>query len=170
MELVITNSEPQDPGPNQSPDEDILWDGLPIYVVNKSKGNTIVQPLNVPARNTLAHTSPNLIKHAVAESLRRQANKEGTCSNSGCIVHWKPSAIPFHIEFVISVSRKICQHLASVRKIPGKDPVSTHLDALSNGLTLEVGSVRKKSCSTCKAFLKQATGESTAMKNVEQPI
>lgn len=112
-----------------------------------------VEPLNVPARNITAHKSPNLLKHVVAEAFQRQANKEGRYQDKDCVIRWKPSAIPFHIEFETSVSGKTCQHLASVRSITAKDPVSTCLYALLTGLTAEVESVCQKSRSTCKSFL-----------------
>ncbi len=98
---------------------------MPIYLVDKGKG--IIQALDVPGRNALAHKSPALVKHAVAEALQalqREANKVGLYKGTNCVVHWKPSAIPFHIEFEISASDSICQHLASIRRITAKDPVS----------------------------------------------
>lgn len=68
--------------------------------------------------------SPALVKHVVAEALQRQANKEGLYEDADCVVHWKPSAIPFHVEFEIIVLNDTCKHLVSVRSIKAKDRVS----------------------------------------------
>ena len=65
------------------------------------------------------------MKHVVAKALQRQANKNGLYEDTDCVVHWKPSAIPFHVEFEISVLNDTCQHLVSVRSIKEKDLVST---------------------------------------------
>ncbi|CAF9919369.1 MAG: hypothetical protein ALECFALPRED_001141 [Alectoria fallacina] len=119
--LVITGSEQQSTGASQSQDKSNPIIGLPIYLFHGDKG--VIQPLNVPARNAIAHKSPALVKHAVAEAFQRRANKVGFYyEDTNCAVRWKPSAIPFHIEFEISVSNNICQHLASVRNIKAKDP------------------------------------------------
>ena len=74
----------------------------------------------------MAHKSPALVKHAVTEALQRQANKKGVFEGTDCVVRWKPSAMPFLIEFEVSASKDTCQHLVSVRHIPEKDPVRTH--------------------------------------------
>ena len=71
------------------------------------------------------HKSPALLKQVIAEAFRSQANQEGRYEDTGCVVCWKPSVIPFHIEFEISASGNLCQHLASVRHIKTEDAVST---------------------------------------------
>ena len=73
--LVITGSEQQSTGASQSQDESNPIIGLPIYLFHGDKG--VIQPLNVPARNAIAHRSPALVKNAVAEAFQRQANKVG---------------------------------------------------------------------------------------------
>lgn len=128
---TTTNSEKQDAGARRSQGEDEGNPrlGVSIYLFNADKG--VIEPLNVPARNTIVHNSPALVKHAVANTLQRQANKKGLYEHtSGCVVHWKPSAIPFHIEFEVSVSKNTCQHLASVRNIKAKNAVSKRFYAL----------------------------------------
>ena len=160
--LLINDSEQLNAGAGQSRGEGKSLLGLPVYLVHRDKG--IVQPLNVPARNEIVHKNPALLKHVVADAFQRQANKVGFFEDIDCVVRWKSSAIRFHIEFEISVLGNRCQHLASVRKIPAQNPVSTRRYTLLIGLTEEVGPVCEESCSTCKAFLKQATCKSVAMK------
>lgn len=88
----------------------------------------IIQPLNTQARNAIAHKNPDLVKRAVTKALQRRADKEGFYKEKGCLVLWKPSAIPFHIEFELSVSKKTCQHLVSIGTIKARDPVCIHLE------------------------------------------
>ena len=147
--LTITDSEQQNAGAGKNQGEGSPRAKVPIYLFHKDDG--VIQPLNVPARNAIVHKSPALVKYAVANALQCQANQEGLYNDTGCVVHYRPSSIPFHIEFEISASNNTCQHLASVRNIKAKDPVSTPFDALSTNLT-ETGSVREESCSTCKDF------------------
>ena len=123
--LVVNDGEKQNGGVPQIKYDGKALDGIPIYLVRGDKGT--VQALNVPARNEVAHKSPSLLKRAVEMAFQSQANKEGLHEDIDCVVRWKPSAIPFHIEFEISVSGNICQHLASVRKITARDPVSMRL-------------------------------------------
>ena len=158
---TITDSQQKNAETGQIQRGDIPSGGIPIYLL---RDKSVLQPLNVPERNAIAHKSPNLLKHVVAEAFQRQANKEGLYKDKDCVVRWKPSAIPFHIEFQISVSGNTCQHLASVRSNTAKDPVSTRLHTLLTSLTVEIGSVRKGSCSTRKSLFKQATCKSTVMK------
>ena len=119
--LIITEIGQQNTEASQSQGEDKLSTRLPIYLVRDKR---FIQPLNVSARNAIAHRSPILLKHAVAEAFQRRANKTGLHEDTDCVVRWKPSAIPFHIEFEISASGNTCQHLASVRNITSSDPVS----------------------------------------------
>lgn len=164
--LITAESGQKNPGASQNQVDQNPLIGVPIYVFHGDK--CVFQPLNVPARNEIAHRSPALLKHAVAKAFQRQANKEGLYEDTDCVVRWKPSAIPFHIEFEISASNNTCQHLASVRNVKAKDPVSTRLHALPTSLT-ETEPVRKESCPTCKGFLKQATCKSTVMKPLLLP-
>ncbi len=154
---TITDSEQQNPGVSQSQSEGNPSVGLSIYLVHGDRG--VIEPLNVPARNAVAHKNPALVKDAVAKALQRQANKEGLYENVDCVVHWKPSAIPFHIEFEICASNKTCQHLASVRNSKAKDQVSTQLYAHLIDLR-ESGPVCKEYNPTGKDFLEQATRKS----------
>ena len=126
---IITENEQQNAGASQCPGEGKspgnLLNHLPIYLLHEGKG--IVEPLNAPARNEVVRKNPALVKHVVAKALQRRANvflKEGLHEDTDCVVHWKPSAIPFHVEFEISVSNDTCQHLVSVRNIKEKDLVS----------------------------------------------
>ncbi len=153
---TITDSEQQKPGVSQSQNEGNQLVGLCIYLVH---GEGVVEPLNVPARNAVAHKNPALVKDAIAKALQRQANKEGFYEDEDCVVYWKPSAIPFHIEFEISASNKTCQHLASVRNSKAKDQVSTQPYAHLIDLK-ESGPVCKKYNPTGKDFLEQATRKS----------
>lgn len=121
--LIIADSDGKSAGASQSQVESTPLIELPIYLLQEAKG--VIQPLNVPARNAIAHKNPALVMHAVAEAFQRRANKEGFYEGTDCVVRWKPSVIPFHIEFEMSVSNRTCQHLASVRKIKAEDPVST---------------------------------------------
>ena len=105
---------------------------IPLYVI----GDTgTIRPLNILARNVVAHNSPGLLKHAVAEAFQRRANKTGLYKDTDCVVRWKPSAVPFHIEFEISTSGNTCQHLASVRNITASDTVSALPYPVTNSLT-----------------------------------
>lgn len=160
---TITDSEQQTPGASQSESEGNPLVALSIYLLHGDRG--VIQPLNVPARNEVAHKNPAFVKHAVAKALQRQANKAGLYEDVDCVVHWKPSAIPFHIEFEISASIKNCQHLASVRNIQAKDPVSTRLYARSTSLR-ELGPVCEESYPTCKSVFEQDTCKSTILKPV----
>lgn len=160
---MITDNGPKKPGPSQRQGEDSLLNGLPLYLVHGDRG--VIQPLNVPARNQIVHENPALVKKALATAFQRQADKKGCYEAADCVVRWKQSGIPFHIEFEISASNNTCQHLASVRNIKAKDPVSTHFCTLLTSLT-EIGPVRKEPCSACKSFSKQATCKSTVMKSV----
>ena len=160
---TITDSEQQFPGTSQSESEGNPLVALPIYLFHGDRG--VIQPLNVPARNQIAHNNPALVKHAVAKALQRQANKGGLYEDVDSVVHWKPSAIPFHIEFEISASNKNCQHLASVRNIKAKDQVSTRLYARSTSLR-ELGPVCEESNPTCKTVFEQATCKSTVLQPV----
>lgn len=155
---IIADSEQGNTDASQSPDEGNPLSRLPIYLFHGDK--RIIQPLNVPARNEVAHKSPALVKHVVAKALQHQANKEGLYEDTDCVIHWKPSAIPFLVKFEISVSKDTCQHLVSVRTINTKDLVSARLYALLAILT-ETAPIRKESCSTCKGFLRQAISKST---------
>ena len=133
---TLVNTDPKNHnGVPQIKCEGKVLDGLPIYLVRGDKG--VVQALNVPARNEVAHKNPDLLKHALAKAFQRRADKEGLHEDVECVVRWKPSAIPFHIEYEISASGNTCQHLASVRKITAKDPVSMRLYALLTSLTVE---------------------------------
>ena len=122
--LITTEVGQESAEASQSQREDKLSTGIPIYLVRDRR---FIQPLNVSARNAIAHRSPVLIKHAIAEAFQRRANKTGFHQDTDCVVRWKPSAIPFHIEFEISASGNTCQHLASVRKITSSDVVSVPL-------------------------------------------
>ena len=122
--LIIAQVGQESAEASQSQGKDKVSTGLPIYLVRDQR---IIQPLNVSARNAIAHRSPVLIKHAIAEAFQRRANRTGLHQDTDCVVRWKPSAIPFHIEFEISASGNTCQHLASVRKITSSDPVSVPL-------------------------------------------
>lgn len=133
--LIVTevgqrSSEASQP---QTQGEDKLPTGLPIYLVRDQR---FVHRLNVSARNAIAHRSPTLLKHALAESLQRRANMTGLYQDTDCIVRWKPSAIPFLVEFKLSASGNTCQHLASVRNITSGDPVSPSLNAVLTSLTV----------------------------------
>ena len=154
---TITDSEQQNPGVSQSQSEGNPSVGLSIYLVHGDRG--VIEPLNVLARNAVAHENPALVKDAVAKALQRQANKVGLYEDVDCVVHWKPSAIPFHIEFEISTSNKSCQHLASVRNSKAKDQVSTQLYARLIDLK-ESGPLCKEYNTTGKDFLEQATRKS----------
>ena len=131
--LILTDDGQQSAEASYSQGEDKIPTGLPIYLVRNKR---IIQPLNVSARNEIAHRSPSLLKHAVAEAFQRRANKTGLHQDSDCVVRWKPSVIPFHIEFEISASGNTCQHLASVRNITSSDPVSAPLYAVLISLTV----------------------------------
>ena len=131
--LIITEIDQKKAEASQSQGEDKLSTGLPIYLVRDKR---FIQLLNVPARNAIAHRSPILLKHAVAEAFQRRANKTGLHQDTDCVVRWKPSAIPFHIEFEISASGNTCQHLASVRNITSSDPVSASFHAVLISLTV----------------------------------
>ena len=157
------DSKLPNPTAGQSQDKGKSLHELPIYYVSKAskdQNTRTVQPLNAAARNEIAHKNPDLLKRAKAEaleSLKRQANKEGLFEDTDCLVRWKPSTIPFHIEFETSASGEFCQHLVCVKNIPGKDPVSMQICTSPSHLTLGIGTVREKTCSTCKALSKQAT-------------
>ncbi|KAF6230414.1 hypothetical protein HO133_004756 [Letharia lupina] len=146
--LIIAENEQNNAGARQSQGEGNPLSRLPVYSFHGDKG--VIQPLNAPARNVIAHTRPALIKHAVASAFRRQANKKGLYADTDCVVHWKPSAIPFHIEFEINASNNTCQHLASVRNIKAKDPVSTRPYALLTDLT-GTGPIQSDNRSNCTA-------------------
>ena len=162
--LIITDSEKQDAGARQCPDEGKsagegkLLPRVPIYLFHE--GKRVIEPLNAPARNEVMRKNPALVKHVVAKALQRRANKEGRYEDTDCVVHWKPSVIPFHIEFEISVSNDTCQHLVSIRKIKEEDLVSARLHNLLTSLT-ETAPIRKEHCLTCKGFLKQAISKSS---------
>lgn len=113
----MTDSEQQNAGDSKG-DPPV---GLPMYLSLGDK--LVIQPLNTLARNAIAHKDPALVKRAVTKALQCRADKEGVYRETGCVVYWKPSAIPFHIEFEISVSNKTCQHLVSIGTIKAKDPV-----------------------------------------------
>ena len=131
--LIITEIGQKDAEASQSQGQDKLSTGLPIYLIRDKR---FVQPLNVSARNAIAHRSPVLLKHAVAEAFQRRANKTGLHQDTDCVVRWKSSAIPFHIEFEVSASGNTCQHLASVKNITSSDPVSAPLYAVLIDLTV----------------------------------
>ena len=156
--LIITDSE--QPAPSQLQWESNLLIDLPIYLVNGEKN--VIQPITVPARNATVHNNPALVKHAIAKALQLQADQEGLHEGTDFVVQWKRSVIPFHIEFDLSVSNKTCQHLASVRNIKTKNPVSKQLCALLITLT-EPGPVCKGSCSTSEVFSEQTTSTSTSL-------
>lgn len=159
--VIITDSEQHNTRAIHFQGKSKLLIGLPIFLLHTEK--SIIQPLNVPARNAIAHKSPALVKHAVAEAFQRQADKEGLYEEKDCVVHFKPSAIPFHVQFQISASNITCQHLASVRNI--NNPVSTRIFTLLT-LLIETGPVRKGPGSACKGFLRQAICKSTMMTSV----
>lgn len=158
---TITDSEKQDAGARQCPDEGKspgegnLLTRLPIYLFHE--GKHIIEPLNAPARNEVMRKNPALVKHVVAKALQRRAKtfKEGLYEDTDCVVHWKPSVIPFHVEFEISVSNDTCQHLESIRNIKEEDLVSARFHTLLTSLT-ETAPIREEPCFTCKGVLKQA--------------
>ena len=119
---IAVSDEQISPADQTSQGKDKFMAAIPLYLVRQDKG--VVEPLNVPARNAMVHKSPALLKQFVAEALQSQANKDGFFEGSECFVRWRPSVIPYHIEFNISASDDTCQHLASVRGITEKDPVS----------------------------------------------
>ena len=104
--------------------------------------------------------SPNTqVSYLKEIMLTPKLQNEGLYEGTDCVVHWKPSAIPFHVEFEISVSNDTCQHLVSIRSIKAKDRVSTKFMFMTS-LT-EIAPIRTESCSTCRGLLKQAISKST---------
>lgn len=126
---IVTDSEQPNPGASQCSDEGKssgegnLLPRIPIYILREGKHT--IEALNAPARNEVMRKNPALVKHVVAKALQRRANKEGRYEDTDCVVYWKPSVIPFHVEFEISVSNDTCQHLVSSRNIKHEDLVST---------------------------------------------
>ena len=118
--VVVTVGEQDQPGNSE---HEFQMSGVPMYLIRGEEG--VFQALNVPARNEVAHKSPGLLKDIVAKALQRQAQIEGSYKGTEIVVHWKGSAIPFHIEFEFSVLNKTCLHLASIRNVKTNGPVST---------------------------------------------
>ena len=108
--------------------------GISVQLV---RDKTWFQLLNSKDRNAIAHEIPGLIRYAKTEGFQRRAIQRGLHKDKDCVVRWKPSAIPFLVEFKISVSGNRCQHLVSVKKLTASDLVSSQLYTMLNGLTAE---------------------------------
>jgi hypothetical protein len=72
---------------------------------------------------------PAALKRLVRERLQSRVEPIGRKAISGRVVSWRPSCIPFHVEYSINfVSEGVgLTHLASARVVKDISVVSTHL-------------------------------------------
>lgn len=123
----------QQAGASQELDLSMPTDVPQYYVVQTSTQRALV-PLNVAARNELVHANHALIKSFSSDALSYSVDKKGSYQDDDYITHWKPSSIPFHLDFEISSSNDTCLHLASARKLCKQKPVSIQDEPLIIGL------------------------------------
>ena len=87
-------------------------------------------PSDVAARNALVHNDPTSIKRLVRERLQSHVNHAGRKAISGNVILWRPSFLPFHLEYTVSFTATDaqCAHLVSARTMVSQDLVSTQLN------------------------------------------
>ncbi len=92
---------------------------------------------DVMTGNALVRNDPAALKQILRERLQSRVEHTGRKAISGSVIIWKPSCIPFHVEYTIKlVSQGVClTHLASVRVVKDLGVVSIRLSITYSILT-----------------------------------
>lgn len=71
---------------------------------------------------------PAALKRLIRERLQSRVENSGRKAISGRVIFWRPSCIPFHVEYTVNlVSQGVgLTHLASARVVKDLGLVSTH--------------------------------------------
>lgn len=97
---------------------------LQLSIQLRYEGISVLHTLNKEERNYLVRNSPTLFAACLANAQRQMADQRGSRLLEDCSISWRPSFIPFHLAYTIVRSRVKCQHLASVRNLKTRTPVS----------------------------------------------
>lgn len=99
---------------------------LQLSILLHYEGISVLHTLNREERNYLVRNNPTLFAACLSNAQRQMADQRGSQLFEDCLISWGPSFIPFHLAYTFVRSHVKCQHLASVRKLRTRNPVSTN--------------------------------------------
>ncbi len=123
--------------------------GPQLVLLLGNEDTILSQTLTKEQRNIVVRNNPAAIVSACQIVAQKQrANREGSYEEAGCVLTWRPSFIPFHIEYTFMRQTEKCQHLASVKDPKTKNPVSKDIWIFLDNL-IQSGSICQEPCSSC---------------------
>jgi hypothetical protein len=99
---------------------------LQLSILLQYEGVSVLHTMNKEERNFVVRNNPTLLGACFSNAQRKMADQRGSRHHEDCSITWVPSFIPFHLVYTIVRSHVKCRHLASVRNLKTKSPVSTN--------------------------------------------
>ena len=97
-----------------------------IYLIHGSKDSLLLHTLDKEQRNSVVRQNPIAIVTACQNAAFREVvNRHGAYRGDEVVALWRPSFLPFHLEYTVVRDGMTCQHLVSARDRRVKEPVST---------------------------------------------
>ena len=97
-----------------------------LMLITGNKELVVLKSMTKEQRNEAVRNNPSAILAACQTVTQKElAKQRGLCiEGNNTFVSWKPSFVPFHLQFIIIHKDGECEHLASTRNKALKNPVS----------------------------------------------